>query len=86
MPKGTYENTSWEFINTLGNVVIVPNYDQVYIYPMGDSPDVIGSYFENGTIDVYQDGENGQVTDITIDKKGKELKRKKYENFSDLLQ
>ena len=48
-------------------------------------PDVIGGYFENGTMVVYQDGEDGQITAITIDKNGKELKRKNYANYSDLL-
>ncbi|WP_264754744.1 hypothetical protein [Psychrobacter sp. Sarcosine-3u-12] len=39
---------------------------------MGDSPDVIGGYFENGTIDVYQNADNEKVTTIIIEKKGKE--------------
>ena len=84
--KGDYENAKWGFIDTSGNVVIEPKYDHAYIDPMGDSPDVIGGYFEDGTIDVYQDGENGQVTAITIDKNGNELKRKKYDYLSDVLE
>ncbi len=74
--QGEYGKMKWGFIDTSGKVVIEPKYDHVYIDPMDDSPDVFGGYFENGTIDVYQDGENQKVTAITIDKKGKELKHK----------
>lgn len=83
--KGDYENAKWGFIDSKGKVVIEPKYDHAFIDPGGDSPDVIGGYFENGTITVYQDGENGQITAITIDKTGKELKRKSYENYYDLM-
>lgn len=75
--QGDYESMKWEFIDTLGKVIIEPKYDHVYIDPMDDSSDVFGGYFENGTIDVYQDDENQKVTSITMDKKGKE--RKSYE-------
>lgn len=84
--KGDYENAKWGFIDAKGKVVIEPKYDNVYIDEGGDSPDVIGGYFENGTIDVYQNGENDAVTAITIDKNGKELKRKEYASFFDLMQ
>lgn len=83
--KGGYENAKWGFVDTLGKVIIEPQYDGVFVDPSGDSPDVIGGYFENGTIDVYQEGENGQVTAITIDKNGKELKRKDYASTLDVL-
>lgn len=83
--KGDYENAKWGFVDTLGKVVIEPQYDHAFLDPGGDSPDVIGGYFENGTMVVYQDGEDGQITAITIDKNGKELKRKNYANYSDLL-
>lgn len=74
--KGYYDNTKWGFIDTKGKIVIKPQYDNVYIDECGDSPDVIGGYFKNGTIEVYQNGENDAITAITIDKNGKELKRK----------
>lgn len=83
--KGDYENAKWGFIDPTGKVVIEPKYDSAFIEAMGDSPDVTGGYFENGTIDVYQNGENGEVTAITIDKNGKELKRKKYAGVIDVL-
>ena len=83
--KGDYENAKWGFVDTSGKVVIEPQYDHAFLEPGGDSPDVIGGYFENGTMVVYQDGEDGQITAITIDKNGKELKRKNYESYSDLL-
>lgn len=83
--KGDYENAKWGFVDTSGKVVIEPQYDHAFLEPGGDSPDVIGGYFENGTMVVYQDGEDGQITAITIDKNGKELKRKNYANYSDLL-
>ncbi|WP_201596130.1 WG repeat-containing protein [Psychrobacter fulvigenes] len=84
--KGDYENAKWGFIDTTAKVVIEPKYDYVSIDPGGDSPDVIGGYFKNGTIEVYQENENGQVTAITIDKNGKELKRKNYDYLSDVLE
>lgn len=83
--KGDYDNAKWGFVDTSGKVVIEPQYDHAFLEPGGDSPDVIGGYFENGTMVVYQDGENGQITAITIDKNGKELKRKNHESYSDLL-
>ena len=83
--KGDYDNAKWGFVDTSGKVVIEPQYDHAFLEPGGDSPDVIGGYFENGTMVVYQDGEDGQITAITIDKNGKELKRKNYTNYSDLL-
>ncbi|GAA0804831.1 WG repeat-containing protein [Psychrobacter piscatorii] len=83
--KGDYENAKWGFVDALGKVIIEPKYDGVFVDPGGDSPDVIGGYFENGTIDVYQEGENGQVTAITIDKNGKELKREDYASTLDVL-
>ena len=83
--KGDYENAKWGFVDTSGKVVIEPQYDHAFLDPGGDSPDVIGGYFENGNTVVYKDGENGQITAITIDKNVKELKRKNYANYSDLL-
>jgi hypothetical protein len=83
--KGDYDNAKWGFVDTSGKVVIEPQYDHAFLEPGGDSPDVIGGYFENGTMVVYQDGEDGQIAAITIDKNGKELKRKNYANYSDLL-
>ena len=83
--KGDYDNAKWGFVDTSGKVVIEPQYDHAFLEPGGDSPDVIGGYFENGTMVVYQDGEDGQITAITIDKNGKELKRKNHESYSDLL-
>ena len=83
--KGDYDNAKWGFVDTSGKVVIEPQYDHAFLEPGGDSPEVIGGYFENGTMVVYQDGEDGQITAITIDKNGKELKRKNYANYSDLL-
>lgn len=56
-------------------MVIEPKYDSAFIEALGDSPDVNGGYFKNDTITVYQNGEDG-----------KELKRKEYASFSDLLQ
>ena len=83
--KGDYDNAKWGFVDTSGKVVIEPQYDHAFLEPGGDSPDVIGGYFENGTMVVYQDGEDGQIAAITIDRNGKELKRKNYANYSDLL-
>lgn len=83
--KGDYENAKWGFVDTTGKVVIEPQYDHVYIDEGGDSPDVTGGYFNNGTIEVYNNGENEQVTAITIDKNGKALKLKSYASFSDIL-
>ncbi|MFZ2844090.1 WG repeat-containing protein [Psychrobacter sp.] len=83
--KGDYDNAKWGFVDISGKVVIEPQYDHAFLEPGGDSPDVIGGYFENGTMVVYQDGEDGQITAITIDKNGKELKRKNYANYSDLF-
>lgn len=74
----------WGFVNTKGKVVVKPKYDMVTIDFGGDSIEEYGGYFENGTIDVYN--QDDKFTVITIDKTGKELKRKSYDEMFDAFQ
>ncbi|WP_201546089.1 WG repeat-containing protein [Psychrobacter sp. H7-1] len=78
---GDYENGKWGIINKTGKVIVTPIYDNAYIEPEGDAMDVDGGVYENGTINMYNVGNNGSVTRYTLNTQGKVIKKKVFSDW-----
>lgn len=81
---GKDENFKWGFVDETGSTVIKPTYDMVFADMGGDSIDSVGGLFRNGVVDVYEEDPNS-FTVITIDKTGKQLNKKIYDNMASAL-
>lgn len=77
---GQGESVKWGFVDETGSTVIKPTYDMVFVDMGGDSIGSIGGLFHDGVIDVYEETPNSFIV-ITIDKTGKELNKKVYDNM-----
>lgn len=79
--SGDYENGKWGIINKTGKVIVPPTYDNAYIEPEGDAMDVDGGVYENGTIHMYNVGNNYSVTRYTLNTQGKVIKKKVFSDW-----
>ncbi|WP_296405672.1 WG repeat-containing protein, partial [Psychrobacter sp.] len=79
--QGDYEHGKWGIINKSGKVIVAPTYDMAFIEPEGDSNEIEGGEYNNGTIDMYNVSNDGYITRYTLDTQGKIIKKKSFSDW-----